>query len=116
MDTIHWLVNHMVGLNSGISSLYQPVIHGLESEGAREDQIKDAQDILREEMSRKLIWLLADMLDQPEKLFGGLHMLVNVAQNIHVLEADSIGHIVISEPSARHDPSSLSNKRSIFTR
>ena len=107
MDTIHWLVNHMVGLNSGISSLYQPVFHGLESEGARGDQINDVQNILREEMSRKLIRLLADILDQPGKLLSGLQMLIDAARNIHGLKADSIGRIVISEPSASHDPSNL---------
>lgn len=110
MDTIHWLVNHMVGLNSGISFLYQPVIQGLESEGAREDQIDDVQSILREELSRKLIWLLADMLNQPGRLLNGLQMLRDVAQNIHGLKTDSIRQLFINDSDTDHDPSSLSIK------
>ena len=110
MDTIHWLVNHMVGLHSGVVTLYHPVVRGLVKEGASVDQVKDAEHILREEMSRKLIWLLADVLDQPTRLLNCLHMLIDLAQNIHGLEVDEIRQSLIKQTDVLTDSSSLSIK------
>ena len=100
----------MVGLHAGVASLYHPVVHGLVEEGASEEQVKDAEHILREEMSRKIIWLLADVLDQPGRLLDGLQMLMEVAQSIHGYKTENIRQKFIEPSSTMNDAPNLSIK------
>ena len=96
-ETIQWLVNHLVGMNSSISSVFQPVMDGLQDEGATKDQLEGVEETLREEILKKFIWMLADVVDRPARVFSSLLMLVDVAQTIHGIDLRNVKEGILKE-------------------